>query len=74
MAIKKVKALAEKYILLDLLLFKIVSNPDKEAAVLAILKVCTYKIITLYHSTLFAGHQGVSKTYLTISDKILYQI
>ena len=29
-AIKKVKALAEKYILLDLLLFKIVSNPTKK--------------------------------------------
>ena len=34
-AIKKVKALAEKYILLDLLLFKIVSNPNIEATVLA---------------------------------------
>ena len=65
-AIKKVQALAEKYILLDLLLFKIVSNPDKEAAVLAIPEVCTDKIITLYHSSLFAGHQGVIKTYLTI--------
>ena len=29
----------------------------------------TDKIITLYHSILFAGHQGVTKTYLTISDK-----
>ena len=27
------------------------------------------KIRTLYHSSLFAGHQGVIKTYLTISDK-----
>ena len=42
-AIKKVEALAEKYIVLDLLLFKIVSNPDKEAAVLAIPEVCTDK-------------------------------
>ena len=33
MAIKKIKALTEKYVLLDYLLFKIVSNPDKEAAV-----------------------------------------
>ena len=32
MAIKNIEALAEKYILLDLLLFKIVSNPDKEAS------------------------------------------
>ena len=27
------------------------------------------KIITLYHKSLFASHQGVIKTYLTISDK-----
>ena len=33
MTIKKIKALAGKYIVLDSLLFKIVSNPDKEAAV-----------------------------------------
>ena len=45
-----------------------VSNPDKEAAVLAIPEVCTDKIITLYQSSLFAGHQGV-KTYLIINDK-----
>ena len=69
MAIKKVKALVEKYILLGLLLLKIVSNPDKEATVLSIPEVCTDKIITLYHSSLFAGHQGVIKTYLTINDK-----
>ena len=31
--------------------------------------MCTDKIINLYHSSLFAGHQGVIKTYLTISDK-----
>ena len=48
MAMKKVKALAEKYILLDSLLFKIVSNPDKEATVLAIPEVCIDKIIKLY--------------------------
>ena len=31
--------------------------------------MCTDKIITLYDKSLFAGHQGVIKTYLTISDK-----
>ena len=31
MAIREIAALAEKNILLDSLLFKIVSNPDKEA-------------------------------------------
>ena len=67
--IKKVEALAVKYILLDLLLFKIVSNPDKEVTVLTITEVCIDKIITLYHSGLIIGHQGVIKTYLAISNK-----
>ena len=65
--IKKLEALAERYVLLDSLLFKI--NPEKETAVLAIQEECIDKIITLYHASLFAGHQGVIKTYLTISDK-----
>ena len=67
--IRKVEALAEKYILLDLLLFKIILTPDKETAVLAIPEMCADKIIIWYHSSLFAGHQAVIKTYLTISDK-----
>ena len=66
-AIKKLEALSEKYVLLDSLLFRI--YPEKETAVLAVPESCTDKIITLYHKSLFAGHQGVIKTYLTISDK-----
>ena len=66
-AIRKVETLAEWYICLDSLLFKI--TPEKETAVLAVQEICTDKIITLYHSSLFVGHQGVIKTYLTISDK-----
>ena len=69
MAIKKIEAVADRYILLYLLLFKIVPNPDKEATVLAIPEVCTDKIITLYSSSLFAGHPWIIKTYLTINDK-----
>ena len=61
-AIRNVEALVEKYILLDALLFKITSTPDKETAVLAIPETCTDKIITLYDSSIFAGHQGVIKT------------
>ena len=66
-AIKKLEALSERYVLLDSLLFRI--NPEKETAVLAIPEECVDKIITLYHKSLFTGHQGVIKTYLTISDK-----
>ena len=66
-AIKRVETLAEKYILFNSLLFNI--NLENETAVLAVPEACIDKIITLYHANLFAGHQGVNKTYLTISDK-----
>ena len=65
--IKRIETLAERYILLDSLLFKI--TPEKETAVLAVPETCTDKIIALYHSSLFPGHLGVIKTCLTISNK-----
>ena len=49
-----------------MLLFRI--NPEKETAVLVVPESCADKIITLYHKSLIMGHQGVIKTYLTISD------
>ena len=67
--IRKVEALAETYLLLDSLLFKIMITPDKEAVVLSIPETCADSVIALYHSSLFTGHQGVIKTYLTINDK-----
>ena len=60
-AIKRVEILAEKYILLDSLLFKLITISVKETALLAIPEMCADKIIILYHSNLFAGHQGVKK-------------
>ena len=69
---KKVETLAECFVLLDSLIFKLVMMPDKEAAVLAIPEVCVDKIIALYHTSLFAGHQGVVKTYLTMRDKFFH--
>ena len=68
-SIKKIETLAESFVLLDSLLFKLVTMPDKEAAVLAIPEICIDKIIALYHTSLFTGHQGVVKTYLTMKDK-----
>ena len=65
----KSEALVESFILLDSLLFKLVTVPAKEKALLVIPETCADKIIELYHTSLFAGHQGVMKTYLTISDK-----
>ena len=68
-AMCKVEILSERVILLYSLLFKLITAPDREKALLAIPEVCADKIITLYHASLFAGHHGVIKTYLTISDK-----
>ena len=67
-AFQKVEILAERYILLDSPLFKKITTAEKDTALLAILEVCTDKITMLYHSNLFAGHQGVTNTYLIISD------
>ena len=39
-AIPKVEMLAEKYLLLDSLLFKLVTTPEKETAILAIPHMC----------------------------------
>ena len=68
-AMKRVEILAERYILLDSLLFKLTTIPGRETALLAIPETCADKIITLCHSNLFVGHQGIIKTYLTISDR-----
>ena len=64
-----VKMLTEKYILLDSLLFKMVTTPRKETALLAIPVSCANKTITLYHFSFFAGHQGVIRMYLTIGEE-----
>ena len=45
--IHKVEALAEELILLDSLLFELVTTPDRETALLAIPEICVDKIITL---------------------------
>ena len=68
--IRKVETLAEQYILLDSLLFKITDTSEKETALLAISEICADKTIRLYYSCLFARHQAVIKTYLTINYKL----
>ena len=65
----KVEELAESFILLDSFLFKMVTILEKEKALLAISEACADKIIEFYHTSLFAGHQVVINTYLTISNR-----
>ena len=47
--------------MLDSLLLKLITTPVKEAALLAKPEICADETITLYHFSLFAGHQGVIK-------------
>ena len=68
-AIKRVEILAERYILLDSLLFKLTTILGRETALFTIPEMCADKIITMYHSNLFVRHQGVIKTYVMISDR-----
>ena len=68
--IHKVEALVEKFILLHSLLFKLVITTDGEMALLAIPEIWIDKIITLYHSSLFAGHQNKNTPYNR--RKVLY--
>ena len=70
-AICKIETLAERFILFGSLLFKLVTTTDRETVLLAIPEICADKIIILYHTSLFAGHQGIIEIYLTISDKFL---
>ena len=52
-AMCKVEILAERFILLDSFLFKIITTPEDETALLAMPEICADKIITLYHTSLF---------------------
>ena len=58
-AIHKIEILAERYILLDSLLFKL--NLEKEKAVLSIPEVSVDQIITLLHSSLLQVTEVLSK-------------
>ena len=44
-SVKKVETLAENFVLLDSLIYKLVTTPDKETALLVIPEICVDKII-----------------------------
>ena len=67
-AIRKVET--ERDILFDSLLFKLGTISEKEVTLMAIPETCADRIISLYHSSLFAGHQGLIKTYLITGAKL----
>ena len=65
-AIKKLEALSEKYVLLDSLLFRI--HPERDSSSGNTRNMCRQDNNSVSQKSI-VGHQGVIKTYLTISDK-----
>ena len=67
--IRRTGTLVERYILLDSLLFRLNTSPGGQSVILAIPEHCIDRMITLYHCSIFAGHQGIIEMYLTINEK-----
>ena len=51
----RIETLAERYLLLDSLLFRLNTTPEKESTVLATSENCVGEIITLYWFCIFGG-------------------
>ena len=52
----------------EYIILKFGTSPEKKRAFLAIPETCADKIMSLYHTVLFVGLQGIIKTYLTIGN------
>ena len=63
-AIQKVETLAEKYTLLESLLFKIVSTPEKETVLLTIPEICANKN---YYTLSFKSICRTSRSHINLS-------
>ena len=50
------EALAERYVLLESLLFKMITIPEKKTALLAIPEICADKILHFIIQVFFAEH------------------
>ena len=66
---RKSGKLGRKICLIIFIVFKILTKPEKETGLLPNPETCADSIISLYHSSLCAGHQGIIKTYLTVGNK-----
>ena len=65
---RRTEILAEMYLSMDSLFFRLNTTPGKESAVLAMLESYVDRISSSYHSSICGGHQGFMKTYLTIDE------
>ena len=62
-AIRHVKMQAEKYFLLDSLLFRIQNYQDEQSPVLYLPESCVDYVLDLYHNSLLGTHYGSIKTF-----------
>ena len=69
---RKAETSAEKCILYDSLLFKLVTMQGKETALLGIPGICADKIITLYHSSFFCRTSRCNKYIFNYRGYFLY--
>ena len=71
-AARRVIADSEHYILIEGVLFRVIRTPEKEGdckVSLAVPESMAAQIISLYHDSLLACHQGVTRTYITLRQK-----
>ena len=69
---RKLKTVCEDYLVIDDLLFRIKVPKDKSiepSLLLVIPETYVPTILNQYHDSLLAGHQGVSRMYLTLKQK-----
>ena len=71
-ALRKLKAECEDYLIIDDVLFKIKVPKDKSiesSLLLVIPETYVPTILYQYHDSLLAGHQGITRMYLTLKEK-----
>ena len=67
---RRIEAMVNNYMLLDTLLFKVEMNANQEPNPKLCIPISKVDMLLQhYHSSMVAGHAGVTKTYMTINDR-----
>ena len=70
---RKLKTECEDYLVIDYVLFRIKIPKDKSlepSLLLVIPESCVPSILYQYHHSLLAGHEGVTRIYITLKEKL----
>lgn len=67
---EQIRIRSQEYVLIQKVLFHVVKTKDNEAMMqLAIPQVYVPRLLYSYHTQMMAGHQGMTRTWLTMSKK-----